>query len=758
MRKFLVLFYCLVTFATSAQTKFDRVLNIPVQEGNKSLRFPWAGGINFPWISSIDLNADGLKDLFLFDHHNDRILTFLNNGNSNADLAWNYAPDFSNQFPPVSNWVFLYDYNCDGKADFFTLSSARQCAGIAVYKNISSGNNLRWAIVDSCLQRTFVTTRNNIFANSISLPNFNDVDGDGDMDILGYNSLPDGRILYYKNHSIESYSVCDSLDFILESLCYGNFQLKIGGTNTVGCFQCPCRVRRPLTDIDSISVDPEVPPIIFPEPVTDQSEAARRDDTVSSIFSMDVDGDGFKELFVGDIASSNTLMIHNAGTEMDAQDTLFPSYDSPAIFNGFHYHAYIDVDNDGLNDFIVMPNDHENKLGIWYYKNLGTNASPVFTLESNSFLQNNMIDVGEDACPVFFDYDGDNLLDLVISKAVFNSVNGVYKSGLYLYKNIGTTTVPSFNLITEDFAGLTATGLYVSPTYPAFGDLDGDGDKDMIIGLEDGQFHYYQNNSGPGNPASFTGPTANYMMIDVGKFATPQLFDLNHDGLLDLISGGQRGFINYYQNLGTTSSPIFNSVPTNDTLGCIVLQGVGTTDGFTVPFFYDSLGFTRLLVASENGNINQYDNIDGNLNGCFNLAGNIYNTPESSRIKFNITVNGGDLNGDNLTDIIIGQSTGGAEVRYQHNPFSGIPESVKIKPTFEVFPIPVNDEMIIRFYHLDNSSSVLRVYNSIGEVVKVKLIKEESTELKTSSWNAGIYFLQFTSGDCTIGRKVIVGH
>ena len=758
MKKFLFLFYYLISIAASAQTQFDRVLNIPVHEGSKSLRFPWAGGINFPWISSIDLNADGLKDLFLFDHHNDRILTFLNNGNLNADLAWDYNPDYSNQFPPVNKWVFLYDYNCDGKADFFTLSSARQCAGIAVYKNISSGSNLQWTIVDSCLKRTFVTTRNNIFANSISLPTFNDVDGDGDMDILGYNSLPDGRILYYKNHSMENYGVCDSLDFILETLCYGNFQLKIGGTNTVGCFHCPCRVRRPLTDDDSISQNIKESPFVLTEPNIDQSEAARRDDTVSSIFSMDIDGDGFKELFVGDIASSNTLMIHNAGTEMDAQDTLFPSYDSPAIFNGFHYHAYIDVDNDALNDFIVMPNDHENKLGIWFFKNSGTNASPVFTLESNSFLQNNIIDVGEDACPVFFDYDGDNLQDLVISKAIFNSVNGVYKSGLYLYKNTGTTTVPSFDLITNDFAGLTAIGLYVSPTYPAFGDLDSDGDKDMIIGLEDGRLHYYQNNSGPGNPAVFSGPTVNYMMIDVGKFATPQLFDLNHDGLLDLISGGQRGFINYYQNLGTASSPLFNSVPTNDTLGCIVLQGAGTTDGFTVPFFYDSLGFTRLLVASENGNINQYDSINANLNGCFHLAGTVYNKPESSRIKFNITVSVGDLNGDSLTDIVIGQSTGGAEVRYQHNPFSGILEIVIVKPTFEVFPNPVNDEMNIRFYNLDKRQTILRIFNSIGGIVTEKIIKEEIKEFKTTSWAAGIYMIQLMSGNYSITKKIIVKH
>ena len=114
------------------------------------------------------------------------------------------------------------------------------------------------------------------------------------------------------------------------------------------------------------------------------------------------------------------------------------------------------------------------------------------------------------------------------------------------------------------------------------------------------------------------------MGIDVGKYATPQVFDLDRDGLPDIVCGSQRGLINYYRNTGTVTSPAFNSLATIDSLGCIILQGTGTTDGFTVPFLYDSLGHTRLLVASENGNISQYDNIDGNLNGCFHLSGKVY--------------------------------------------------------------------------------------------------------------------------------------
>jgi hypothetical protein len=735
-----------ISFLSNAQTRFDRQLNIPLKEGSNNLLFPWAGGINFPWVSPIDLDNDGRQDLFLYDHHNGRILTFLNNGNANADNAWDYAPQYRFQFPPIIKWAFLYDYNCDGKADLFTLSNAFQCNGITVYKNITSGVTLQWQLVDSCLNEMFAGVPQIIYANSVSLPHFNDIDGDGDMDILGYNSFVDGRVQFHKNMSMENFGNCDSLDFNFETACYGNFKFNIGGNNSVGTFHSPCRIARPhgMTYEEDGSA------------FEDQSEAARRDDTVSSLFSIDVDGDHFQDLLCGDISSQNTLMIHSGGAEMDSQDTIFPSYDTPAYYNGFHFHSYFDADNDGVKDLLVTPYDHENKAGLWLYKNNGTTASPVFSLSTQNFLQKNMLDAGEDACPVFFDYNNDSLLDFVISKSIFDEGNNSYQIGLELYKNTGTKINPSFELVDDDFAGLSATGTFLSPSYPAFGDLDGDGDQDMLIGREDGRLYYYENIASAGMTPVFQSPVVNYMGIDIGKYATPQFFDLNKDGKLDIICGGQRGFINYFRNEGTAIIPSFTSVPTNDTLGCINLQVINTTDGFTVPFFYDSLGNTRLLVASENGLVNQYDQIDGNIDGCFRLKGAINSPAESSKIRFNISVNGGDINGDTLTDIIIGQSTGGAEIWFQHNPSIGISEIEQVLPGIEIFPNPVSSELNIHFRDLKNRNSSLEIINSLGEIIIGKNITSDRMQFNLQQWPNGIYYIQLSSGKFSIGKKFLL--
>ena len=60
--------------------------------------------------------------------------------------------------------------------------------------------------------------------------------------------------------------------------------------------------------------------------------------------------------------------------------------------------------------------------------------------------------------------------------------------------------------------------------------------------------------------------TYELLEIDVGSFATPQLIDLNRDGLLDLIIGERMGIdngvyngINYYQNIGSFDTPEFEN-------------------------------------------------------------------------------------------------------------------------------------------------------------------------------------------------------
>ena len=109
------------SFSQTHDYVFVRNNTISVQDSiGNPLQFPWTGGMNSCQFSTIDLNADGIKDLFVFDKIGDRILTFINIGTANA-VSYTFAPEYAVRFPALHSWVQLIDYNNDGKRRYFYL-------------------------------------------------------------------------------------------------------------------------------------------------------------------------------------------------------------------------------------------------------------------------------------------------------------------------------------------------------------------------------------------------------------------------------------------------------------------------------------------------------------------------------------------------------------------------------------------------------------------------------------------------------------
>jgi hypothetical protein len=738
MKFSITIFLSVFSTALFAQLGFTRNMSIPVNESD-ALEMAWAGGINFPLFSEIDLNNDGTPDLFVYDRSNARVMTFINKGGSGIH-CWQYAPQYEAGFPAIKGWAFLYDYNCDNKPDIFSTNNSNN--GIAIYKNISQSGSVQFELVDSAIGfyvgSTFIP---NIIASSYLQPAFDDIDGDGDMDILGQQFTCVGAFAYYKNMTMEHYGNCDSLDdFVLETNSWGKFGLRSGAYPNVivanwniNCFQSPN---------DHFSY-----------------EVARRDDTYANLKTIDIDGDGDKDVIIGDSQATNSLLVVNGGSNQNAlmvsQDTAFPSYNVSVHLRSFTSHSFVDADNDGIKDLIVSQSEVENKNGALFYKNNGTNAVPVYSRVMDNFLQSEMIDVGESATPVLFDYDGDGLKDLVIGNLDMTTGDSSAVTGLYLYKNTGTASAPAFTLITTDFANLNAMHL-AGQIFPAFGDLDADNDQDMILGLDDGKLMYFENIAGPGVSPVFTNPIYPYMSssLDVGQASTPQLFDLNKDNLLDLIIGGKNGLIKFYKNAGTASSPVFLPVPTNDTLGNFVVQTPGSPDGYSSAFAFDQNGSTRMLVSCMNGNIYLYGNIDGNLSGAFTRLDTVYSKVGGTRYGYNISVSGGDLNNDTLADMLIGLYGGGVQVYYQDNILSTGSQAA-FESKFSIFPNPTSEYIFINS-KINSDNTLYTIYDLEGREIMTGKIKGETCKVNLSSISAGIYVLKIKNPDFSFAKKIIV--
>jgi hypothetical protein len=755
--KKLILILFLLLFSShwiSAQQYSIPNMDIKLIEGVDTLNNAWAGGIDAPIVSEIDANMDGLKDIFMFDRANDRISVFLNNG-STTGKAYHYDYTFADKFPPINAWVLLYDYDCDGQEDLFTLAPCN--CGIAIYKNISTvGGGLQFTLVTSELLETYLSSTINVYATGLAVPAFADIDGDGDMDILGYNSIADGRIQYHKNYSMENWGVCDSLNFHFESGTWGFFKLQIGGTNIVNCYSC----RTPGGGNDTV-VTAQYGPGNYEAQYT-QSTAAVRDDSNTSVYAIDLDGDGDKEVLIGDISASNTLMVCNGGTPANAlmdslcTDTIFPSYDTPVRLRSFSYHMYMDVDNDGIKDLLVTPQRTENERCVWFYKNMGTNSVPDFHLITKRFLQDEMMDVGEGASPVFFDYNADGLPDMVVGNyGEYNPANGQFKRELALYRNSGTPTQAEFTLVTKDYAGINSLNLD-GPLYPAFGDLNSDGIDDMVLGCGDGKLYYFV---GSGNPISYTLTSANYFGIDVGNASTPQLVDLTNDGKLDLIIGEQSGFLNFYQNMGTITAPIFTGTPTIDTLGGINVRTPLYTDGYSVPFVYYDNGKYNLWVSCMQGEVYEYRDITNNLYGTFPVYDTIIHKEYGERYSYNLAASGTYLDSDAIIDMGLGIYNGGVRLFTSIVPTFVANVQDATPKAFTLYPNPAKDMLTVK---VNGSAMKLPltadIYNNLGQKITSLKITGKTQMLDVSSYSNGIYFIKLVSSSQVVTQKFFVSH
>ncbi len=137
-----------------------------------------------------------------------------------------------------------------------------------------------------------------------------------------------------------------------------------------------------------------------------------------------------------------------------------------------------------------------------------------------------------------------------------DAIVGEVSGTLRYYLNTGTATEPAFAEQTgssNPFNGINVGG-FSSPT---FADLDGDGRLDAIVGGEDGTLKYYKNTSTDIalTFAEQTGSKNPISSIDVGGYSSPSLIDLNQDGKLDAIVGEANGTLKYYEFITTTTAP-----------------------------------------------------------------------------------------------------------------------------------------------------------------------------------------------------------
>ncbi len=732
-----ILLFCCTMLLPSLLFAQPMHLNVPFQSANSNVYdFPLTGGLNNPQFSEIDLNGDGIKDLVYFDRQGDVVVPFLNGGTSNT-VDYSYAPEYAHRFPEVENWMLLRDYNCDFIEDLFAYryDSNTGEAGITVYEATRDvQNNIVFTKVKNIIHYHLKqqTQLLNLFNSPMELPAIDDIDGDGDLDILNF-SASGGYIEMYKNESQENGYGCDSLIYVFNDDCWGRIFESNAGSNYLNL----------SPDIDSCSHNQGWSPV--------KSSLHFG----STLLTLDMNNDGTKELIIGDLTYPNLSLLSNSGNPdtayMTNVDYLFPQNSTAVNINAFPAAFYVDVNNDGAKDILAAPNTGSNSVDDenWYYSNTGTANFPVFTFQQKDFMVNEMIDLGTGSAPAFVDYNSDGLMDIVVGNDYSFINTSTEETYLVLYENTGTVNAPAYTLADTNFANIKQYNQ--RRLKPAFGDLDNDGDQDMILGTENGQLIYVANLGTAGTP-SFPGISANYSSIDVGQNSTPQLIDVDRDGDLDLIIGELRGNINYYENTGTPAAAVFSNTATSETFGFIDAKLPGYLEGNSAPFLFDIAGEYHFFVGNEVGELWHYNNVDGNIMGAFTRVNSTLDSLDEGEESI-VTI--ANINDDEALEILIGNKRGGLSL-YSEFLLSGIHSLSSAKNSLSLFPNPGAAFINIVFEKAVNSEASIIISNLQGQIVKQKNSWiDQNTELDIFRLPPGIYILTVETAKGTFTKKMI---
>lgn len=410
--------------------------------------------------------------------------------------------------------------NFDGDGDMDAVVG-KYSGGLEYYENDGAGNLVAKTGADNPFDAFNVTES--------SAPTFADVDGDLDLDLFVGNK--EGVIAYFEND--------------------GGMFTEVSGAgnpfNAIGAGSIGDNVAPAFADIDG---DGDLDAFFgnadgFIEYFrNDAGTFTQIPDNPLGITNqggdpnhsfVDIDGDNDMDVFAG-MGDGFIEYFRNDGGTFTLQDSASnPLNTSVFSTEFFAAPAFADIDGDNDMDAFVGTYDED----IVYLRNDGG----VFVADSagNPF---DGIDQGYDESLVFVDWDNDNDLD-----AFIGNKDGQIK---YYVNDQGTFTESA--AIDNPFDGVdfTVTDASDQITRPAFADLDGDTDMDAVIGTTDGKLRYFEND-GAGALTEKTGADNPFDGWDFGRNISPDFGDVDGDGDMDMLLAEAKGITYYFENTGSTA-------------------------------------------------------------------------------------------------------------------------------------------------------------------------------------------------------------
>ncbi len=454
------------------------------------------------------------------------------------------------------------DLDGDGDAD---LLIGKEDGGINRFENVGSAQRPVWRLVAENIAAVVSLKGDDGITKRVSAlirvkghaaPALVDIDADGDVDLMV--GAADGRLVFYRNvgtqvlaafereteHFIPTHFGARIVPFfgdvngdLAPDLLIGNRKGQVFLLLNIGNKKRPAFCAAfPAPD-----APPERPPPCRPTPAV---IARIFPETHAAPALVDWDRDGDPDLFVG--KRNGTIGYYeNQGGARKARwletQTRFLAIDN----GGFVAPAFIDTNGDGRVE--LMAGTNSNNVFLYTNKDTGRPLD-VWKVTGNLL---NVRRIGDGRTRLILasgDLDGDGDPDLMV---------GTQAGGLRWLENTGSKKIPAWKVRSKNLF----TGSSRVEAAPALGDLDGDGDLDIVVGGGDGRL-WLVRNTGSAKAPKWRLDDIQFAGVDVGTSSVPALGDMDKDGDLDLLVGNSRGLVIYFRNDGTKQAPFFNLITT----------------------------------------------------------------------------------------------------------------------------------------------------------------------------------------------------
>lgn len=712
--------------------------SIQFLKDGRPLEMPFTGGLNMPAFSQVDLNNDGKPDLVVLDRGGTSILTFINTGTKDF-YKYQYAPQFEFIFKNMQLDVYIQfrDFNRDGKPDLFTLEGSR----FKVHMNITQAGDSfvkfrRMGDIFARNNNTQGILYNPLGGRLMDLPILDDLDNDGDIDYVLYESST-GNLELYLNEQMELGLSNDTFAFRMVDMCWGGFREADNNEIFLNCNRTffPYYYRR--------------------------NEMDRRHLSGTTLLSIDMDNDGDKELIIGNGGFKNLLYLTNGKKEfnliydsMISYSKFFPSVGNDEINLSYTPALYhFDVDGDGVKDLIAAPYFYDvlterssaSSNNVIFSKNTGTNALPKFEIRNRNFLMDESINLGFHTGPVFWDVDKDGLVDLLVTLEPDSiTLTDRQSSRIYFYKNVGTSVLPAYQLIDDDFANVSFLNL--KGIALAIGDMNLDGKMDLLIGDHKGALLYLINISETASSSSpkFQIGSFNLLAGQFEKEIAPAILDYDRDGKPDLIIGRHDGEISYFRNVTPAGNSTLSFSLVTHSFGKVKVNG-----GYATPYFYDFEGDNKpeLICGNRLGQLQMW-NISWDANYPFPEVKDFYGVINANEdttfnykmgIRTKVTI--ADVREGSGADILVGCNRGGlyyfskAERRTLD-----VPSTPNLVHSIKVYPNPNKGSFELQLpSELIDLPMELKLFDFSGRLLE-NMSFLHPTVVPQSQLSTGVYF------------------